>query len=158
MVTVAHPSKAMLRIINPIMRLLVHTPIAGAARKQFMVLTVHGRKTGRQYEIPLSAHFIDNTLYAMTDATWKYNFRDGATAEVLLDGKTTTMHGELIDDGNTVANLFHHCAESYGVKRAQRMMGLTFRDQRIPTLEEFTEAAAREHLAAIKLTPTQAAT
>ncbi|WP_396902937.1 hypothetical protein [Mycolicibacterium sp.] len=158
MVTVAHPSKAMLRIINPIMRLLVHTPIAGAARKQFMVLTVHGRKTGRQYEIPLSAHFIDNTLYAMTDAAWKYNFRDGATAEVLLDGKTTTMHGELIDDGATVANLFHRCAESYGVKRAQRMMGLTFRDQRIPTLEEFTEAAAREHLAAIKLTPTQAAT
>lgn len=101
MVTVAHPSKAMLRIINPIMRLLVHTPIAGGARKQFMVLTVHGRKTGRQYEIPLSAHFIDNTLYAMTDATWKYNFRDGATAEVLLDGKTTTMHGELIDDGAT---------------------------------------------------------
>lgn len=152
-VTVAHPPKVMLQVVNPALRFMLRTPFAGAARKQFMVLTVRGRKTGRQYAIPLSAHFVDNTLYAMTDAGWKHNFRDGATAEVLHDGQTTTMHGELITDRATVADLFHRCAESYGVKRAQRMMGLTFRDPQIPTLEEFTEAVDREHLAAIKLTP-----
>jgi hypothetical protein len=152
-ITVAHPPKMMMRVVNPALRLMLRTPFAGAARKQFMVLTVRGRKTGRQYAIPLSAHFIDGTLYAMTDAPWKHNFRDGATAEVLHDGKTTTMRGELIQDRATLADLFHRCAELYGAKRAQRMMGLTFRDQRIPTLEEFTEAVDREHLAAIKLTP-----
>jgi hypothetical protein len=151
-VTVAHPSAMMLRIMNPAMRLLLRTPLAGPARNQLMVVTVRGRKTGRQYEIPLSAHRIDNTLYALTDAGWKNNFRDGAPAEVLHDGKTTTMRGELIEDRATVADLFHRCAESYGAKRAQRMMGLGFRDQRVPTLQEFTEAADRLHLAAIKLT------
>ena len=153
MITVAHPPKGMMRVVNPALRLMLRTPFAGAARKQFMVLTVRGRKTGQQYAIPLSAHFIDNILYAMTDAGWKHNFRDGATAEVLHDGKTTTMRGEMIADRATVADLFHRCAVSYGVKRAQRMMGLTFRDQRIPTLEEFTDAVDREHLVAIKLTP-----
>ncbi|MDF3337889.1 hypothetical protein P3H80_10665 [Mycolicibacterium septicum] len=152
-ITVAHPPKGMMRVVNPALRFMLRTPFAGAARKQFMVLTVRGRKTGRQYAIPLSAHFIDGTLYAMTDAPWKHNFRDGATAEVLHDGQTTTMRGELIQDRATLADLFHRCAESYGAKRAQRMMGLTFRDQRIPTLEEFTEAVDREHLAAIRLTP-----
>lgn len=152
-ITVAHPPKGMMRVVNPALRLMLRTPFAGAARKQFMVLTVRGRKTGQQYAIPLSAHFIDNILYAMTDAGWKHNFRDGATAEVLHDGKTTTMRGEMIADRATVADLFHRCAVSYGVKRAQRMMGLTFRDQRIPTLEEFTDAVDREHLVAIKLTP-----
>ncbi len=152
-VTVAHPPKLMLRVVNPALRFMLRTPFAGAARQQFMVLTVRGRKTGRQYAIPLSAHFIDSTLYAMTDAGWKHNFRDGASAEVLHNGKTTTMHGELITDRATVADLFHRCAESYGVKRAQRMMGLVFRDERIPTLEEFSEAVDREHLVAIKLTP-----
>jgi hypothetical protein len=39
------------------------------------------------------------------------------------------------------------------VKGAQRSMGLKFRDQRIPTLEEFTEAAEREHIGVVKLTP-----
>ena len=143
----------MMRVANPIMRLLLRTPFAGSARKQFMVVTVRGRKSGRQFTIPLSAHRVDNTLYALTDARWKYNFRDGARAEVLHDGRTTTMRGELIEDHATVAYLYHRCAESYGVARAQRMMGLKFRDARIPTLEEFTAAAHREHLAAIRLTP-----
>ena len=64
------------------------------------------------------------------------------------------MRGELITDPAVFAELAHRCAESYGVKRAQRMMGLGFRDQRIPTLEEFREAAQRDHMAAVKLTPT----
>jgi hypothetical protein len=32
------------------------------------------------------------------------------------------------------------------------MIGLKFRDQRIPTLDEFAEAVDRMHLAAIRLT------
>ena len=143
----------MLRAVNLIMRALLHTPFAGHARTQFMVVTVNGRKTGKQYVIPLSAHRIDGALYAMTDAAWKHNFRDGATAEVFHDGHTTTMRGELLTDRETVADLFHRCAESYGVQRAQRMMGLTFRNQRIPTREEFAEAIGREHLVAIRLSP-----
>jgi hypothetical protein len=152
-VTVSHPPQAMLRAVNPILRLLLRTPVAGDARKQLMVVTVRGRKTGQQYAIPVSAHRIDNTLYALTGSGWKHNFRDGAVAEVLHDGKTTTMRGELIGDRATVADLYHRCAESYGVTRAQRMLGLKFRDERIPTLEEFTAAVDREHLVAIRLTP-----
>jgi len=151
-VFVSHPPDALLRFVNPAMKFLLGTPLAGPARKQMMVLSFKGRKTGRPYSIPLSAHVIDNQLYALTSAPWKNNFRDGADAEVLHDGKKTTMHGELMTDTAVVADLAHRCAESYGVKRAQRMMGLGFRDQRIPTLEEFTEAATREKMAVVKLT------
>jgi hypothetical protein len=152
-VTISHPPAAMLRLVNPIMRSLLRTPVAGGARDQMMVVSFTGRKSGRRYSIPLSAHRIDNSLYALTSAPWKLNFRDGANAEVLLSGKTTAMRGELIQDPAVVADLAHRCAESYGAKRAQRSMGLNFRDQRVPTLEEFTEAAEREHMAAIRLTP-----
>jgi hypothetical protein len=152
-VFVSHPPDALLRVINPVMRFLLGTPLAGSARKQMMVVSFTGRKTGRPYSIPLSAHVIDNQLYALTAAPWKNNFRDGADAEVLNDGKKTPMRGELITDPAAVAELSHRCAESYGVKLAQRMMGLGFRDQRIPTVEEFTEAAQREKLVAVKLTP-----
>jgi hypothetical protein len=152
-VTISHPPAAILRIVNPILRSLLRTPVAGGARDQMMVVSFNGRKTGRRYSIPLSAHRIDNNLYAITSAPWKQNFRDGANAEVLLNGKTTAMRGELIQDTAVVADLARRCADSYGVKRAQRMMGLKFRDQQIPTLEEFTEAAGRDHIAAIRLTP-----
>jgi len=152
-VTISHPPAAILRVVNPILAYLLRTPLAGGAREQMMVVSFNGRKTGRRYSIPLSAHRIDNNLYALTSAPWKMNFRDGATAEVLVGGNTTTMRGELIRDPAVVADLSHRVAESYGVKRAQRTMGLKFRDQRIPTLEEFTEATEREHIAAVRLTP-----
>jgi hypothetical protein len=152
-VTVSHPPEKLLRAVNPVMRFLLGTPLAGSARKQMMVVSFKGRKSGRQYSIPLSAHVIDNQLYALTSAPWKNNFRDGADTEVLHNGKRTPMRGELITEPAVVADLSHRCAESYGVKRAQRLMGLKFRDQRIPTLEEFTEAARREKMAAVKLTP-----
>jgi hypothetical protein len=151
-VTLSHPPEALLRIANPVMRLLLRTPVAGSARDQMMVVSFNGRKTGRRYAIPLSAHQVDNDLYAITSAPWKFNFRDGASAEVLHKGKTTTMRGELIQDRAVVADVSRRCAESYGVKRAQRMMGLKFRDARIPTVEEFAEAVDRDHLAAIRLT------
>jgi hypothetical protein len=154
-VTVSHPPDALLRAVNPIMRFLLRTPVAGPAREQMMVVSFNGRKTGRRYSIPLSAHRIDNGIYAITSAPWKLNFSDGAAAEVLLNGKTTTMRGELIQDREVVADLSRRCAESYGVKRAQRMMGVKFRDQRIPTVEEFAEAVDREHIAAIRLTPAE---
>jgi hypothetical protein len=151
-VTLSHPPDALLRAINPIMRALLRTPVMGSMRKQMMVVSFSGRKSGRRYSIPLSAHRIDNDIYAITSATWKHNFRDGADAEVLLDGKTTAMRGELIDDPAAVADLSRRAAESWGVKRAQTMLGMKFRDQRIPTLEEFTEAARRDRIVAIKLT------
>jgi hypothetical protein len=151
-VTVSHPPAAMLRVVNPILKALLPTPLMGPARNQLMVLSFTGRKTGRRYSTPVSAHRIDNELYAITSAPWKRNFRGGATAEVLLDGKSATMRGELVDDPAVVADLCRRSAESHGVKGAQRAMGLKFRDQRIPSLEEFAEAAKREGIAAVRLT------
>jgi hypothetical protein len=152
-VFISHPPEGLLRVVNPVLRRFLGTPLAGSARKQMMVVSFKGRKSGRSYSIPLSAHMIDNQLYALTSAPWKNNFRDGADAQVLHDGKRTRMRGELITDPATVADVSHRCAQSYGVKRAQRLMGLRFRDDRVPTLEEFTEAARRERMTAIKLTP-----
>jgi hypothetical protein len=151
-ITISHPPDAFLRVVNPIMKLLLRTPFAGAARNQLMVVNFTGRKSGRAYSIPLSAHLIDGNLYAMAAATWKNNFRDGAPAQVLHNGKTTTMHGELITDKALVADLYSRCAESYGVKRAERAMGLGFRDHQMPTHDQFAEAVERLQLRAIRFT------
>jgi hypothetical protein len=154
-VSISHPPDAMLKAVNPILRFLLRTPIMGSGRDRLMVVSFNGRKTGRRYSIPLSAHRIDNNLYALTGAPWKRNFRDGAPAEVLHNGKSTAMRGELIEDRSVVSDLFRRCAESYGVKTAERMMGLKFRDQRVPTLEEFAEAVDRDGLAAVRFTAAQ---
>lgn len=152
-ITKSHPPKAFLRLVNPVLALLLRTPLAGAARNQFMVIDFAGRKSGRPYSLVLSAHVVDGILYALTGATWKYNFRDGASAKVLHAGKTTTMHGELIENRTLVTDLYYRCVEFYGIKRAEQVMGVGFRDHRMPTRAQFAEAVDELGLTAIRFRP-----
>jgi hypothetical protein len=151
---VSHPPEKFLRlVVNPILSLLLRTPLAGAARRQFMVVDFNGRKSGRPYSLVLTAHLIDGVLYGLTSATWKANFRDGAAAQVLHDGRSVAMRGELITDPAQVADLYARCAESYGVKKAGRVMGIGFRDHKMPTRDQFAEGVQELGLRAIRFTP-----
>ena len=148
----AHPPAAMMRVSNPVMRALLRSPAGGPLRRQFMVLRFFGRKTGRRYDIPVVAHRLDGELYALTDAPWRNNFRDGAEVEVTLDGHVTRMQGQLLDDPETVAPLYARAIEHFGVKRAQRMLGLRIHTPGPPATEALAHAARRYHLSAIRLT------
>jgi hypothetical protein len=147
----AHPPQALLNVINPTLRFALRTPL-GSALKQFMVVNFTGRKTGRRFSVPVSAHHLDGDLYVILEAKWKHNFRDGAPAEVTHGGRTTTMHGQLINDPEAVADIVHRVASSYGAKKAQQVMGMKFRDNTIPSKDEFV-AAAKQGINAIRLTP-----
>lgn len=151
-IDIAEPPQALINIANPTLRVALRTPL-GAALKDFMLLRFSGRKTGRRFAVPVSAHFIDGDLYAIAEAGWKHNFRGGAPADVSYRGKTAGMRGELITDPATVADLAHRAAVSYGAKKAQLMMGMKFRDATVPSVEDFTEAASRLKVVAIRFTP-----
>ncbi|MGP4057960.1 nitroreductase/quinone reductase family protein [Mycobacterium sp. 4D054] len=151
-IDVAHPPEALLKVVNPTLRFALRTPLGGAL-KQFMLVSFTGRKTGRRFTVPVSAHHLDGDFYVILEAGWKHNFRDGATAEVTHNGKTTRMHGQLITDPAAVADIVHRVAASYGVKKAQQSMGLKFGGDTVPTREEFQSAATRLGIAAIRLTP-----
>src|SRR6516165_7448267 len=123
-IDVGHPPSAVLRIVNPALAFLLRTPLAGPARKQLMVLSFTGRKTGRPYSIPLSAPLIDHHFYALTDKPWKQNFRDGAPAQVVYNGKTTAMRGVLwrapryAHDGTEIPRTAN--TDARGVRRSGR--------------------------------------
>jgi hypothetical protein len=148
----AHPPAAMLRVTNPVVRLLLRSPVGGPMRRQFMVLHFYGRKTGRRFDIPVVAHRLGEELYSLTDARWRHNFRDGADVEVTLDGHVTRMRGQLLEDPAVVAPIYARSIDQFGVKRAQRMLGLKIHTPGTPATEALAEAAKRYHLGAIQLT------
>lgn len=150
-VTPAHPSEILLRVVNPTLALALRTPL-GRLIDDFMLVAFTGRKTGKRYATPVSAHRVDGALCVLLDAQWKHNFRDGADAQVSHAGSTTTMRGELISDPATVAALAQRIAASYGPKRAQRLMGLSFDGDRPPSVAEWEMAARDLKLAVIRLT------
>ena len=149
----AHPPELMLRVVNPALRVALRLPVLGTALKDLMIVEYTGRKSGRRFSVPVSAHHLDGDLYVILVAGWKHNFANGAPADVWIGGKKTPMQGQLITDPATVADIAHRVATDYGAKKAQRSMGLTFGGDTVPSFEDFTEAATRLKLAAIKLTP-----
>lgn len=151
-IEVSHPPEALLRAFNPILRQLLKTPLGGRMG-EFMLVSFTGRKSGRAFSVPVSAHELDGNLYAVLEAQWKYNFRDGADAEVYHLGKKSAKHGVLITEQPTVVDIVNRLAIGYGSKRAQRSMGMKFRDDQVPTVADWEDAVARLKIAAIKLSP-----
>jgi hypothetical protein len=150
-VDAAHPPQLLLNVVNPVLKFALKTPLGGVIG-DFMLVAFTGRKTGKRYATPVSAHALDGALYVVLEAQWKYNFRDGADAQVSHRGKTSTMRGELITEPATVGGIADRIARSYSPKKAQRQMGLTFRDGEYPTPAEWEESARRLKIAAIRLT------
>lgn len=147
----SHPPEVFLRLANPVMRLLLRSPVGGPIRKQLMLLHFTGRKTGHRYDVPVTAHRINDELYSLTDARWRHNFRGGTDVNVTLDGRTTAMHGELVEDPDTIAALYVRRIEDFGVKRAQRLLGIKVHTLTTPTVGAVAEAARRYHFSAIRL-------
>lgn len=152
-IEMSHPPEALLRAINPALRVVIGLPVLGPAVKSFMVLKFTGRKSGKAFAIPVSAHHLDGDLYAVMEAGWKYNFTDGLPVDVVHAGKTTAMTGQLIKDPATVGDIAFRVASGYGPKKAQQTMGFKFSDGgTVPPLAEWVEAATRLNVAAIKFT------
>jgi hypothetical protein len=152
-IEMSHPPEALLRAVNPVLRTALRVPTLGSKLKDLMIVEYTGRKSGRRFAVPVSAHRLDGDLYVILEAGWKHNFTDGAPAEVTHGAKKTPMQGLLIKDPAAVADIVHRVATGYGAKKAQRSMGLTFGSDTVPSLDEFTEATKRLKIAAIRLTP-----
>ena len=146
-VILSHPPQVVMRVMNSALRHLLGT-LAGRALKDFMVLEVTGRKSGRRISIPVSAHVIDGQLYALAGSLWAVNSR-GAPTQVVHNGRTTTMRGDLVGGRREVAELFHRCAVGYGLGAA--VDGSEVPRSRVPTLEEFRQAVDENGFVAIRL-------
>src|SRR5215469_17584388 len=80
------PPAALVKMGNPLVRVLLGSPLHGILDDSFLVLHVTGRKTGRRYSIPVGYVDMDGKLTVVTLARWRVNLRGGADVEVTLRG------------------------------------------------------------------------
>jgi hypothetical protein len=93
-----HPPEALMRhVVNPVMRRLLRSPLARWTGP-LVLLEVTGRRTGRQFRIPVIGHWVDGVLHVSTDARWTANFEGGAGLSVVQHGKRWAGRGLLLDD------------------------------------------------------------
>lgn len=145
------PPALIVRLFNPAMLALMRTPLGAGMRRSVLVLRFTGRRTGRRYDIPVSAHRWDEGLMVLTSAPWRVNFRGGRDVDVTFEGRTTPMRGVLVEHPRTVAETYAQRIAEVGVAQAQRKLNLKITVPREPTVEELVEAVEREKLSIVWL-------
>lgn len=144
------PPATLLRIANPMVKALLRSPLHRVLDRQVVLLTVTGRRSGREYTVPVGRHQEGDTLVVLAEGTWRLNLRGGASVRVLADGRERTVHAELEEDPDVVASHYLAALERVGLRRANRL-GLRVNLHRMPTVDEVKPAVAGHGIARIPL-------
>jgi deazaflavin-dependent oxidoreductase (nitroreductase family) len=81
----------MTHILNPIVRLILRSPLHLLLSAAVMLITVRGRKSGKEYTIPVQYVQSQDDVYVVPGTperkTWWRNLRGGAPVSVRLRGR-----------------------------------------------------------------------
>ena len=147
------PPAALIRLGNPLVRLLARSPLHRMLDGSVVLLHVTGRKTGRRYDVPVNYLDIDGRLTVVTIAGWRVNLRGGADVEVTWRGRRRPMHALLEEDPASVAVSYQTVIDGIGWDKARRQLGISTPGGRPPTVLELKDAAQEYGWAVITLTP-----
>lgn len=94
------------KLYNPIVILLLHSPLHGLMDKSMILITLTGRKSGKKYTVPVSYVRDGDTLFMISqkEHTWWRNLRGGAEVTLYLQGHPLKARGEVFTDTEIVAN------------------------------------------------------
>lgn len=136
--------------VNPVMTAFLRSPLHGLVSDSLLLITVTGRKSGREYATPVGYEEVDGTLYvtSQTDRVWWTNLRGGADVSVRLRGEERTGHAEVIEDNRAVAEYVERFVERNGLEDAGRL-ALSFRNEELPDRE--TLAAGLEEVVVVEI-------
>jgi hypothetical protein len=113
--------KVLYRIVNPVLALLLRSPLHGVISHSLMLLSFRGRKTGKRFIIPVGYLQRNDHLFVFSHAAWAKNFRGGAPARVRLRGEVRTGTGTVIEDAAAIGEVVRLMTERHGEQMVQRM-------------------------------------
>ena len=106
------PPDAAYKVINPLLGLLLRSPLHGPIGKRLLLLEYTGRKSGRQFRLPVAYVREGHELLLATQSGWKANFRGGAPVRVWLEGERRPAFAELIEDDAGVTDAFRRMVQA----------------------------------------------
>jgi len=109
---------------NDFMSWVLRSPLHGMLSNGMLLITVTGRKTGKQYTTPVEYFREGGDLWVMTsrNRTWWRNLRDGVEVSLLLQRKPVTAFAELDLDAKAVeARMYEYIKH---MPRAAKPLGI----------------------------------
>lgn len=115
--------KPAFKVINPLMKALLRSPLHGPLSDSLLLITFTGRKSGQTYTTPVGYEQVDGTLYvtSQTDRVWWKNLRGGADVSVRVRGENREGSADVIEDNGAVADYVLGFIERNGLDSIGRL-------------------------------------
>lgn len=96
-------SKALYSVINPVVKLVLRSPLHGLMSRNTLILEFKGRKSGKTYTTPVSYHATDSQVNCFTakDYKWWRNLVDADEVGLMLQGRKVTGKPSVLADGSS---------------------------------------------------------
>jgi len=146
------PPAWLIRLVNPVTRALLRSPLHGLLGAGLAVLSLRGRKTGTEYVFPVSWHELNDEVYLLTGERWRRNLDEPAEVELTHRGRRVKKRAEQLTNPEAAARAYLRAIERYGLRAARRRMGVVVPDRDRLGFEEVAAACQEGRLAAIRLT------
>ncbi len=89
------------KVINPLVRLVLRSPLHGMLSSTLLLITYRGRKTGREYNLPVQYARDERYIYILPGMpekkTWWRNFYEVMPVSLTLQGKQISGQAQLLD-------------------------------------------------------------
>jgi len=87
-------------IVNPLVRLILHSPLHKLMSDTLLIITCCGRKTGREYSIPVQYAQSGNFIYIVPgmpeQKTWWRNLKEAGSVQLTLRGKSVAGNARVL--------------------------------------------------------------
>lgn len=108
-------------IINPLMKLILRTPLHGLVSDDLTLITFTGRKTGKKYTTPVGFIEMNGSIMMFTDSPWWRNIEEEPNITLRLKGERVQGQAEIISDPGLIREYLQKMVEKRGEEMVQRM-------------------------------------
>lgn len=113
--------EAVFTVVNPLLKLLLRSPLHGLVSDALLVLEYTGRRSGKTYRLPVGYTQFDDTLFLFTHSGWWHNFEEPREVAVRLRGERRRGTASAITDPEAVAERLQRVMDDRGVGAARRL-------------------------------------
>ena len=113
--------KSAYKFINPVIKLILRSPLHRLLSHAMMILNFKGRKSGKTISVPVGYTRRGNSLVVFTFGNWWKNLQNNAEVSIRLQGKDIKGRANIVNDLYTVGEMVNGVFEARGEEMAKRM-------------------------------------
>lgn len=137
------PPAWVFRRANPLVRAILRLMPRGRLSRRLMLLSYRGRRSGRQYTIPIGYFpWGEDGVVSVSSTRWLVNVRGGEPVELWISGERHAATPAVYESGEEVAARLRELSERLGPKTARGLL-LGLPGDRAPNDAELARAAER---------------